>query len=453
MATLGLIVLVPPLERGIFGLLQRWLKTEQVGLIMALLSELLIVTLAAQIMTGPLIVYHFGRFSLVSLLSNLLILPAQPPIMIVGGLATLVGMISLPLGQLLGWLVWLPLAWSVWIVAWTVRIPYASLDLGTFPFWLLLLVYATIAGGISWANRPISDSSDAPRFTLPRVGSLTTRLWLGGMGTVTLLVWLAVWNLPDGRLHVAFLDVGQGDAVLITLPDGRQLLVDGGPSATDLNWRLGQEMPFWDRSLDMVINTHPDADHLGGLVSLLDRYQVAQTMVTDVEGNSQLYQAWKAELAEDQLIPLLGQAGLAFSLADGLTATILSPGPLTKGIDGVNNQSLVLHLQYRQISFLLPGDIELPVERRLVQADMPLTATVLKSPHHGSKTSSSDAFLEAVAPQLVVISAGEDNRFGHPAPEVLERYAKHGVTVLRTDEQGTVEFITDGERLWVETMR
>jgi competence protein ComEC len=129
-ATLGLIVLVSPLERITFSFLQRRLNTEQIGLTMALLSELLIITLAAQIITGPLIVCHFGRLSL-------LILPVQPVIMIVGGLATLAGLLWLSLGQLIGWLVWLPLAWTVWVVEQTVRLPCASLDLGTFPFWLL----------------------------------------------------------------------------------------------------------------------------------------------------------------------------------------------------------------------------------------------------------------------------------------------------------------------------
>jgi competence protein ComEC len=240
MATLGLIVLVPPLERITFNFLQHRLKTNHVGLTMALLSELVIITLAAQIVTGPLIVYHFGRLSLVSLLSNLLILPVQPPIMIVGGLATLAGMLWLPLGQAIGWLVWLPLAWSVWIVEMTVRWPYASLDLGAFPFWLLVLMYAALGAGIWWANRPTTEKQAQSHFHLPQIGTATTRLWLGGMGAITLLVWLAVSSLPDGRLHVAFLDVGQGDAILVTMPDGRQMLIDGGPSATQLNWRLGQ---------------------------------------------------------------------------------------------------------------------------------------------------------------------------------------------------------------------
>jgi len=450
MATLGLIVLVPPLERVTFGLLRQRLKTGQVGLAMALLSELLIITLAAQIITGPLIVYHFGRLSL---LSNLLILPAQPPIMIVGGLAALTGMLWLALGQLIGWLVWLPLAWSVLIVEWTARLPYASLDLGAVPVWLVGLLYAALFAAIWWANQPGHSRELRPQFRLPAVGSLKTRVWLGSGGVVVLLIWLAVLALPDGYLRVAFLDVGQGDAILITLPDGRQMLIDGGPSTTDLNWRLGQEMPFWDRTLEMVVNTHPDADHLGGLVSLPDRYTLEQMLVTDVEATSQLYQEWETELAEGELTPVVGQAGMQLHLGRGITATLLSPGPALADVDEPNNRSLVLRLQYGQVSFLLPGDIEADVERRLVQAGLPLKATVLKSPHHGSNTSSSPAFLQAVDPQLVVISVGADNRFGHPAPEVLERYAAFGLPVLRTDEHSTVELITDGRRLWVETAR
>jgi competence protein ComEC len=373
--------------------------------------------------------------------------------MILGVIAALAGMVWLSLGQLLAWLVWLPLAWSVWVVEQTVRLPFASLNLGVFPVWLLILSYATIAAGVWWLKQFHRQDEQRPYFRLPQLGSMRTRLTLTAAVIPALLIWLGIGTLPDGNLHVAFLDVGQGDAILVTLPDGRQLLIDGGPSATDLNWRLGQEMPFWDRTLEMVVNTHPDADHLGGLVSLPDRYRLAEAVVTDVEADSQLFQEWETELAEDHLRPIVGQAGMQLALSHQITATIISPGPALLGVDEPNNRSLVLHLQYGQISFLLPGDIEAEVERRLVHRGSMPRATVLKSPHHGSKTSSSEGFLAAVDPQLVVISVGGDNRFGHPAPEVLERYATFGLPVLRTDERGTIELITDGERLWMETMR
>ena len=452
-ATLGLIVLAPVLKRAIFGLLQRWLKTDRLGLVMALLGELVIITLAAQIITAPLIVYHFGRLSLVSLVSNFLILSVQPPIMLLGGLAALAGLVWLPAGQALGWAVWLPLAWSVQVVEWTSRLPYASLNLGRLPFWLLVLVYTALGVGIWWANHLTATTKTGPAWRLPQLGSVATRLWLGSAAVVALLAWLAVWSLPDGRLHVAFLDVGQGDAVLITLPDGRQMLIDGGPAATELNWRLGQQMPFWDRSLDVVVNTHPDADHLAGLVSLFDRYHLEQVLVSDVEAKSEFYAEWQRRLAEAHLKPVVGQAGMQLAWGNGVTATVLSPGPTLGHLNGVNNHSLVLRLQMGRVSFLLPGDIEAPVENALAASGAPLAATVLKSAHHGSATSSTEEFLTAVDPRVVVISVGADNRLGHPSPEVLARYAAHDLTVLRTDQRGSIEFSTDGERLWVETAK
>lgn len=453
LATLGLIVLVPPLERLIFGWLTRLLRRDRAGTVMALLSELLVVTLAAQIITAPLIVYQFGRLSLVSLLTNLLILPVQPPIMTVGGLAVLAGLVWLPAGQALGWLVRLPLAWSVAMVEWTARWPFASLDLGRVPLWLLLALYILLAGWVWWMNRRPADPPPAGRFKMPALAAAETRLWVGGAGAVALAVWLAVASLPDGRLHVAVLDVGQGDAILVTLPDGRQMLVDGGPSPTALVWRLGQQMPFWDRTLELVVNTHPDADHLAGLVELPARYRLEQVLVSDVAVSEALYRQWEQALASAGAAPITARQGMQVNLGNGVSLSVLNPGPASAGADEVNNHSVVLRLAYGQVSFLLPGDVEAPVEQAMLEAGLPLRATVLKSPHHGSKTSSSPAWLEAVDPQVVAVSVGADNRFGHPSPEVLARYEAIGAAVLRTDERGTIEFITDGRSLWVETAR
>jgi competence protein ComEC len=275
--------------------------------------------------------------------------------------------------------------------------------------WLLVLMYVAIGAGVWSAHRPRAEKETRPRFHLPEIGSARTRLWLGGTAVGALLVWLAVLSLPDGRLHVAILDIGQGDAILITTPEGRQILIDGGPTASDLAWRLGQEMPFWDHSLDMVINTHPDADHLAGLPPLLTRYQVNQVLIPDVGNNSSLYREWETQLTSAGLTPVIGQAGMEISLSPSVTATLLNPGPAATSEDDVNNHSVVLRLQMGHISFLLPGDIKEPIERKLVLQRVLLAATVLKSAHHGSKTSSSAAFLDAVNPQIVVISVGKDN--------------------------------------------
>jgi competence protein ComEC len=412
-----------------------------------------LVTLSAQVATGPLIVYHFGRLSLISLLTNLLILPVQPLVMMAGGLATLAGLIWLPAGQLLGWLAWLPLAWTVWVVNWTAATPFASVTLGHFSPWLLAAIYAGLVGLVwSTSRRP---SGDEVRPSVPTPGGLgrSTRILFAGGALTVVLVWLAVASLPDGRLHVTFLDVGQGDAIFITTPRGRQILVDGGPSSTALLWEMSLQMPFWDRSLDVVVNTHPEADHLAGLPDVLDRYQVSQIILSDVGNDTSLYAAWEEAVAREEGVKVVpARAGTRLSLGDGVWAEVLHPGAVPAG-DRLNDHSVVLRIGLGQVSFLLPGDIEAEVERKLSASGPSLGAMVLKAPHHGSSTSSSEPFLTAVDPQVAVVSVGADNRFGHPAPEVLRRYAEYSIPVLRTDELGSIEFITDGERLWVQAGR
>ena len=445
MATLGLITLMSPLEQLAMYLTGRFLPAAPANFLLALLNELLLMTLAAQIITTPLIVYHFGRLSLISLLTNLLIAPAQPFIMTLGALATGAGLLWLPLGEVLGWLAWLPLTWTITLVEWTARWPHAAVELGRLPLGLMLLWYGVMAAAAWWANQPTAAAWPKQ---LPTWGNTTTRLIFGGAVAGLILVGTVITSQPDGYLHVAFLDVGQGDAILLTLPDGRQILIDGGPSATQLQWRLGQEMPFWDKSLDLLINTHTDADHLGGLVSLLDRYTVGQILVTDITGRSSLVQAWQQELQTLAYTPTVAHAGMVLVLQPNITATILSPGAASVYETATNNHSIVLRLEMGQVSFLFTGDIEATVEEKLLQSGEILESTVLKSPHHGSHTSSSEPFLQAVKPRIAVISVGADNTFGHPRPEILARYAEHDITILRTDEHGTVELVTDGLRLW-----
>jgi competence protein ComEC len=451
-ATAGLIWLAPALERTAERPLAALVGAGHVRGGMRLLSAALLVTLAAQIATGPLIVYHFGRLSVISLLTNLLILPVQPMVMLAGGLATPAGMVWLPAGQVLGWLAWLPLAWTVWVVDWTAAAPLASVTLGHFSLWLLAAIYAGLVAVVWWASRaPRDDEGESVSPTPGRLSALrvSTRMMFAGGAVTVALVWLAAAALPDGRLHVAFLDVGQGDAVFITTPSGRQILIDGGPSATATLGEMGRHMPFWDRSLDVVVNTHPEADHLTGLPEVLERYRVDQIILPDVGNDTALYAAWGEAIVAEGATLVPAQAGARMSLGDGVWAEILHPGRVPAG-DRLNDHSVVLRAGLGGISFLLPGDIEAGVERRLSAGGAPLGATVLKAPHHGSKTSSCEPFLAAVDPQVAVVSVGADNRFGHPAPEVLARYAEHGIPVLRTDELGGIEFATDGERLWAE---
>ena len=451
LATLGLIVLVPSLEQGAEIFLGRFSPSGRAYSLISLLNEALLVTIAAQVMTMPILLYQFKRFSIVSLLTNMLIVPVQPLIMLFGGLATMAGLIFQPLGAILGWLAWLPLAWTIAVVRWTARFSWSQLELPGPPLWLLALTYLTLGAAIWWLRRPVETRVQ----TILNQNGLrkSTSVTFGGLVLLAILAWSATRNLPDGKLHVAFLDVGQGDAILVTTPNGRQILIDGGPSPTQLGQRLGEEMPFWDRSLDMVINTHPDLDHLGGLVEILKRYEVETILVSDVAANSSFYQAWRNQLEVAQQQPLPAWQGLALQLDEGVQAHILNPGPASVSAELPNDHSVVLKLSMGEISFLLTGDIEAGVEQALAASDLDLQAVVLKSPHHGSKTSSDPGFLDQVNPQIVLISAGQDNQFGHPHQEILQRYTERDFTVFRTDQAGTVEFITNGRQVWVETQR
>jgi competence protein ComEC len=261
--------------------------------------------------------------------------------------------------------------------------------------------------------------------------------------------WVALRGLPDGRLHVWFLDVGQGDAILIQAPDGQQILVDGGPSPSALLDQLGAVLPFWDRSLDLVVLTHPDADHISGLIPLLDRYRVA-TVVDTVAPGDKAAESWLAATNAAHVSHQAAARGMRLT-AGAVVLTVLSPNDHGAQFDDGNNSSAVLRLDYGASSALLTGDAEGEAEQAMLDAGLPLRADVLKVGHHGSNASTSPQFLAAVQPRLAVISVGADNRFGHPAPELLQRLK--GIEVLRTDQRGRIELKTDGKAWTVRCER
>ncbi|MGB6837626.1 MAG: MBL fold metallo-hydrolase, partial [Dehalococcoidia bacterium] len=278
--------------------------------------------------------------------------------------------------------------------------------------------------------------------------------WLvGGLALAVALAWWAVLSHPHGRLTVSIMDVGQGDAIFVHTPQGHQILIDGGPSAQAAMEALGRELPFWDRSLDLIVLTHPQEDHLVGLVRVLERYDVAQVMASPIEADSSAYDEWRRLIEEKDIPYLEATAGAWVDLGDSATLHVLGPpqGGLHDTQDDLNNNSLVLKLSWGRLSFLLTGDIESEAEDALLDSRHDLRAAVLKVPHHGSAHSSSKPFLEAVRPALTVISVGEDNTFGHPSPTTLARLTD--TLLYRTDQHGRLRLSTDGQRLWVSPDR
>jgi competence protein ComEC len=230
---------------------------------------------------------------------------------------------------------------------------------------------------------------------------------------------------------------------LITLPSGYQILVDGGPDQSVLS-SLRQSMSAGDRFIDVVMLTHGDADHLTGLVDVLKDYEVGLVMMPDAPKTTNLYKAWQELIVHQEVQIITGRMDIA--LSDGATIRVLHPTMQTFGDkDSVNDASIVFRLDYGETSFLFTGDIESEIERRLVEvAGDELDVDVFKVPHHGSKTSSTAAFLEAVTPEISVIQVGLNNRYNHPDKDVLSRLIMDGDPVFRTDQQGSIRLQSDG---------
>ncbi len=450
MATLGLISLAPPLQARAESLLNRLLPAGGLQPAMSFLNDALLLTLAAQITTLPLVVYYFGRLSLVSLLANSLILWVQPYIMMGGGLATFVGLFALEVGRVLAWLPWLGLAWTVRVVETMAGVPYAVIEVGRLSAAVPCLYYGLLFGGMMIVRQePARRRALRQRLTSRRP---VTAL-IAALAVVVVLVWTAALNLPDGRLHVFFLDVGQGDATFIRTPRGQEVLIDGGPSPTALTAALGRRMAFWDRTIDLVVLSHPHDDHVAGLVPVLERYRVKAVLDAGSLHVTPPYSRC-LELVQQEHIPYhLARAGMRLRLGEDVRMEILHPGnPFLSGTrSDVNNNSVVLRLSMGRVTFLFPGDLEEEGEAALLRAGGDPSCTVLKVSHHGSDTSLNPRFLEAADPRLAIISVGADNKFGHPTSETLAALAAREVTVFRTDRNGTVEVTTDGQRYWVKT--
>lgn len=251
-----------------------------------------------------------------------------------------------------------------------------------------------------------------------------------------------------GELTVAFLDIGQGDAIFIETPDGVQVLIDGGPDGAVLR-ALGEVMSVGDRTIDVVVGTHPDKDHVAGLVDVLNRFEAGHIIRTENVNDTAVSEAFDVAIESEGVPVTMARAGQVWQLGVSATLTILSPGSNPSDWES-NAASIVAILRYGEIEFVLTGDAPSGIESYLVdQYGATLSAEVLKLGHHGSRTSSSEEFLAAVSPQYAVVSAGRDNSYGHPHKEVVERVRAIGAQLVSTAEAGTVVFRSDGARVWV----
>ncbi len=258
-----------------------------------------------------------------------------------------------------------------------------------------------------------------------------------------LILFLSLASLADSKngdsLKVYFFDVGQGDSIFIETEEKKQILIDGGPDNKVIQ-RLSEAMPFWDRTIDLIILTHPDKDHIAGLPEVLKRYRVKGIIETGVECEKPECLIWE-ELKEKEKAPVIFvKLGDSLILDENTKVLILSPFADMAGekVSKANNSSIVAKIIYGDYSVLLTGDIEKQIEGKFFLAGIDIDSDYLKIPHHGSKTSTSEEFLDKISPLSAFISLGKNNSYGHPHQEVLGRLEKRNIKYYRTDELGTI---------------
>lgn len=398
--------------------------------------------LAAQVGTAPLIAYHFNQFSPISLVSNLVVLPLLNLALAIGMLTGITGWCLPLLATAFNGSNYLVLELAIALVECFARLPFASVQMSrpgmvSLGFWVLLSLCLAFA-----------------HHRLARKAALFLALLWGNCA-----VWTPLLRSP--ALEVFFLDVGQGDAALVRLPDGRSLLIDGGERSPDFDQGERVILPVLrhlgiDR-LEAVVASHPHNDHIGGLIAVLEGMEVEHYL-----DSGQYCDTWTAQRLQE-LVREKGihyhclAAGDSIAGLGGAGGLVLHPGTgfVSQGeepVSGFNNGSVVLKLSYGEVDLLFAGDAEQEAEASLLRWGGRLRCEVLKVPHHGSPTSSEPAFVGAVQPQAAVVSVGQHNKFRHPSPAVIARYEKQGVQVLRTDQRGAVVLRTDGKTIGWQTM-
>jgi competence protein ComEC len=433
------------------------------------LWEICLISFVLQIGMLPLLTSNFHRVSLSGTLANV------PAVLLIGlivplgfltlGASLLWYSLAAALAALLGWLV----ALLAGTVRWFARWPRLSYRIPGPPHWLLVAFFTVLIllGIVAHVRRRNAEPPGSVAPASPTPGERWAE-WTLALTLSVLAICVATFpfapGLERGRLEATVLDVGQGDAIFVAFPDGRTMLVDGGglPAFSqsrgvgyERSFNIGEQVvsPYlWGRGLkriDVVALSHAHQDHLGGLRAVLENFKVGELWV----GRDVPSPAFHSLLEE---APARGTAivhhhrGDSFSW-DAVNGRVLWPEDALPTEQGSNNDSLVLRLEDQGVVFLLPGDIEHQVEEELVARGDRLHADFLKIPHHGSRTSSTADFLAAVAPQVEVISAGENNPYGHPNAEALARLAGHGARLLRTDRDGAVTVTTDGHALQVHS--
>jgi competence protein ComEC len=436
-ATLGLILYATPFSEFANRIITGYFPTSAAEKFAKLFSEFVLLTLAAQLTTIPIMAYHFQRISLVSFIANPFILPAQPAVMILGGIAVLLSLVWFPIGQVAAWIAWPFVVYTIRIVEIFDRVPHGTIFLGDFSVWFVILFYAALFSvTFGWSGFKEWVQSLGQRADSVGVGSVLVILVIG-----LLLVWRAAVAVPDGLLHVTFLNVGSADGIFIKTPSGKNILINGGESVTKLSDDLGRRVSSFDRKLDWLIVASPNEEQVAALPRVLERYPTDAVLWS---GNRQASFSSRIlnEFLTLQRVPITdAEKDQVLDLGDGATLTVLTTGP----------RGAVLLLEYQSFRTLLPVGMSFDALDQLRYGKSVGSVSVLSLADSGYAASNPEEWVLSLNPELIALSVDAADINGMPDGETLEVVKDY--SLLRTDVNGWIEISTNGLQMWVNTER
>lgn len=436
-ATLGLILYADPFSQFANRIITRYFPESTAEKVAELFSEFVLLTFAAQLTTIPIMAYQFQRISLVSFLANPFILPPQPAVMILGGLAVLLSLIWLPLGQIAAWLAWPFVVYTIRMVELFDRIPHGTLFLGNFSLWFVILFYAALFA-VTFGGPRLMEATQSLKGRSRAVG-------VGGGLLILLLALLLIWraaaSIPDHRLHVTFLNVGSADAILIKTPTGKYVLVNGGPSVTTLSDELGRRVPAFNRKLDWLVIAGTEEEQVGALPRIIERYPPDAVLWSGNREASFSSRVLNEYLSVQDIPVINAEPEQVLELGDGATMTVLTTGP----------RGAVLLLEWENFRALLPIGMSFEALDELQEGADIGPVSLLSLANSGYAPSNPAAWIANLNPELVLLSVSAADENGMPDSEVLESVKDYDL--LRTDLNGWVEVTTDGKQMWVNVER
>jgi len=425
-ATLGLVLYADPLSAWFLRVCSRYFPLDIAKKITQPVSEFVLFTFAAQLTTLPVMIYHFHSFSLVTFLANPAILPVQPPIMVLGGLALILALVWFPLGKLTAPLVYPFVLYTIRVVEWFSKLPIRPANLGQIDIIWIIVFYGVLV--VITFYYPV----------LLQVGHyLTPSLAAGCLTLSALIVWRVVFSNPDGNLHLYLLDVGTGSAIYLESPAGDRILINGGPSTKLLSDHLGRKLPPFNRDLDLLLILSPQAQDLDGLAGNLPRF-VPENVIW--LGDPSL--CWEAEnlrsLLDETRIPMeFGEVGQTLVFGDGLRMEIISN----------SSRGGTLLIEFGDFRAVLPYGLTKEIKAGLQNGRDIGEGSVLLLADNGYQSSNPKVWIDSIHPQLVLLSVGIKDSQGLPNRGLIDRL--EGYSLLRTDQHGTIHLRTNGKKLWI----